>query len=272
MSEPTRATVKRLFAMSGNRCAFPKCSNPLVEPESGKVTGRVCHIRARQSGGPRYDGTLTDAELHAFDNLILLCPIHHDVIDADEEAYTVARLERMKHEHQLASSPTKTVDDAVVDQLLVAVRDSTIGGSVIISQGQVGGQIAHSIVNVGAQARTLNHPQTDRIREALAPARGTPIVFSAQFGNDEAIRFADQLEQTARDAGMLVQEGVLSAFTGPTSGVQFQFDPRDVIARDAATACSAALSRMGFLSRCDPGPNRGIIVVIVGSNNTAVSW
>ncbi|WP_264179384.1 hypothetical protein [Sutcliffiella horikoshii] len=36
---PTPSTVKRLFAVSGNRCAFPKCINKLIEEE--KVTGRI---------------------------------------------------------------------------------------------------------------------------------------------------------------------------------------------------------------------------------------
>jgi hypothetical protein len=49
-----RARGKRLFAMSRNRCAFPNCQQPLVD-QGGKVTGRICHIRAGQPGGPRYD-------------------------------------------------------------------------------------------------------------------------------------------------------------------------------------------------------------------------
>jgi hypothetical protein len=52
--EPTAATVKRLFAFSKNQCAFPDCTIPIVEA-SGVVTGIICHIKARNRGGPRYD-------------------------------------------------------------------------------------------------------------------------------------------------------------------------------------------------------------------------
>ena len=45
MNEPSLQTLKRLFAMSGNRCAFPECTLPIVEG-SGIVTGIVCHIRS----------------------------------------------------------------------------------------------------------------------------------------------------------------------------------------------------------------------------------
>jgi len=88
-SGPTTATVKRLFAVSGNLCAFPKCQVPLVDLVSGKVTGRICHIKGRKPGSPRCDLRQTDAERHSFGNLVLMCPIHHDVIDADEASYTV---------------------------------------------------------------------------------------------------------------------------------------------------------------------------------------
>lgn len=68
------STIKRLFALSGNRCAFPGCFNSLVDPP-GKVTGRICHIRGRNTGGQRFDATQTDTERHGFDNLLLLCSI-----------------------------------------------------------------------------------------------------------------------------------------------------------------------------------------------------
>ena len=92
MTGPSVATVKRLFAVSGNRCAFPECALPLVDEASGKVTGRICHIKADSPGGPRYDPEQHNKERHGFANLVLMCPLHHDVIDSDAEAYTMERL------------------------------------------------------------------------------------------------------------------------------------------------------------------------------------
>lgn len=34
MKAPRDSTIKRLFALSGNRCAFPKCYTPLVDQTS----------------------------------------------------------------------------------------------------------------------------------------------------------------------------------------------------------------------------------------------
>ena len=50
--------------------------------------------------GPRYDPNQTVEERHAFGNLVLMCPIHHDVIDDDPDSYTVERLRSIKTTHE----------------------------------------------------------------------------------------------------------------------------------------------------------------------------
>lgn len=52
MSRPSEQTIKKLFALSGNLCAFPGCSSPIVEA-AGAITGEICHIHAQRKGGPR---------------------------------------------------------------------------------------------------------------------------------------------------------------------------------------------------------------------------
>lgn len=99
ISEPSLPTVKRLFALSQNRCAFPDCKNPLVE-DSGTVTGIICHIKARSKGGPRYDAKQTAEQRHAFENLILLCARHSKVIDSNPKTFTVELLGEMKEIHE----------------------------------------------------------------------------------------------------------------------------------------------------------------------------
>ncbi len=91
-SGPSPATLKRLFAQSGNRCAFPKCSLQIIQGST--VVGEICHIKAAKPKGPRYDAQQTPRDRHGYDNLILLCAIHHTVIDDDEEAYGVFDLSR----------------------------------------------------------------------------------------------------------------------------------------------------------------------------------
>ncbi len=82
MSSPKLSTIKRLYAVSHNHCAFPECKTPLVE-SSGTVTGEIAHIKAANKGGPRYDSLQTEEQRHEYDNLILLCGRHHKLIDTE---------------------------------------------------------------------------------------------------------------------------------------------------------------------------------------------
>lgn len=92
------STVKKLFALSGNLCAFPGCIEKMVD-DNGVVLGKICHIEAAKKGGPRYDEDSNDEKRRNFDNLILLCPNHHTKIDNDP-SYTIDSLKKMKVEHQ----------------------------------------------------------------------------------------------------------------------------------------------------------------------------
>lgn len=100
---PSLKTIKKLFAISRNKCAFPGCDVPLVEP-SGTVTGEICHIKAHKPGGPRFDDAQTDEERQGYKNLILLCPRHHTVIDAEPRTFTVDQLLELKQKHELSGT------------------------------------------------------------------------------------------------------------------------------------------------------------------------
>lgn len=102
IDRPREPTVKQLYALSMNRCAYPDCPTPLVSPETGTVIGEVCHIRAHNVGGPRYIESQTDQERHGFDNLILMCRNHHKEIDAAANVakYTVEWLLDTERAHE----------------------------------------------------------------------------------------------------------------------------------------------------------------------------
>jgi hypothetical protein len=93
------STLKKLSILSGNKCAFPTCPLPLID-ENGTLTGEICHIKARNSGGKRYDSTQTNKERDAYENLVLMCALHHTVIDSSEEIFTVESLQKIKKDHE----------------------------------------------------------------------------------------------------------------------------------------------------------------------------
>jgi hypothetical protein len=167
MSAPTDRDVKRLFAASGNRCAFPKCNLHIAI--GTELIGEICHIRGRRPNSPRHDPQQTDSDRHAFENLILLCANHHKVIDDDEVSYPVARLQKIKADHeakQLGLLPGEHSNEVV--RLLI---DQSVS-----SFGQIGGIAAHSVHAGVINFHSSNSPETDPDRAAAVKVLWNTLV------------------------------------------------------------------------------------------------
>jgi hypothetical protein len=151
-TKPGITDVKLLFARSGNRCAFPKCTSPIAQGDT--LIGEVCHIKGAKSGSPRYDISQTPGERHGYANLILLCPTHHTVIDDDYVTYTVERLYRMKADHEAHVTPAS-------DQQASRIADLFIQqGANIAAAGGVAASIIH------AQNFNVHAPPTDTLMQS----------------------------------------------------------------------------------------------------------
>lgn len=160
MAEPTEKTIKRLFALSGNICAYPGCQLPIIE-SAGTITGEICHIKAKSPGGPRFDPTQTEKDRHVFDNLILLCGHHHKVIDSEPELYTVEALEEMKAIHENVAGRSEQAADSIFAKILL---NDFRRVSVVNNSGNV------AIDSPGAiQANTVNIRTTRRSVSVNAP-------------------------------------------------------------------------------------------------------
>jgi hypothetical protein len=146
---PSLPTIKRLFAHSGNRCAFPQCMAALFEGTT--VIGKICHIKAANPRGPRYDPQQSATERHGYDNLLLLCGKHHTVIDDDVETYTVECLVKMKTDHE---SRATRVDDDFAEMGARILFEQFVIDQTMTSIDQSGGIFARNI-----NAGTINvHP------------------------------------------------------------------------------------------------------------------
>jgi len=108
---------------------------PIIE-DSGTVTGLICHIKARNKGGPRYDPKRTAEQRHAFENLILLCSRHSKIIDSDPSTFSVELLQKLKHRHESDGLAELSPSDAQrVARLLADYREIYIhaGGHVMLN-------------------------------------------------------------------------------------------------------------------------------------------
>lgn len=96
-------THKMLWGRSGMMCAFPDCKRELVSDESEtddpSLVGEEAHIVGKKEDSPRGKSNLPFEQRDKFDNLILLCSIHHKIIDDQVNTYTVDVLKNYKREH-----------------------------------------------------------------------------------------------------------------------------------------------------------------------------
>jgi hypothetical protein len=216
---PTPATVKRLFAVSGNSCAFPGCKLPLVDV-GGKVTGRICHIEGSKSGAARHNASQTDEERRAFENIVLMCPIHHDVIDADVVSYTVKRLMQIKQEHENEVGEIEEPEDSVVSQFLANISGNTIvDGSLIFTQNQMGGQVAHSITNVGPQPRAFSDAAANQLITSLKSHPPETFSVESPMGDAEALMFGNKLKSVLISAGWAWKGSAMVLYDDPQPGI-----------------------------------------------------
>jgi hypothetical protein len=96
--QPSIKTIKKLFALSGNLCAFPGCTHKLFD-EDDNFIGEICHIEAANRDGERYNPNQTQAQRGSFDNLIVFCRNHHSVTN-DVDRFTIEKLHEMKRNHE----------------------------------------------------------------------------------------------------------------------------------------------------------------------------
>lgn len=108
---------KILYAKSGNRCAMPGCQQLLVVEKTAKdnnasQVGEMAHIKGEKFGAARYDETMSAEERNGHENLILVCPTCHKIIDDQPGTYTVNELLKIKKEHE------KRIEDSIKKAIL----------------------------------------------------------------------------------------------------------------------------------------------------------
>ncbi len=101
-ASPDTITKLRLFADSGGYCQNPACSEDLfkVIGEKHIHVAEMAHVFSASNEGPRADQGLSEAERGAYENLILLCPTCHTIIDKAEKEYPDTTILEWKRSHR----------------------------------------------------------------------------------------------------------------------------------------------------------------------------
>ena len=119
---------KILWAKSGNRCAI--CRRLLIEKgnkiDQESVVGDECHINGQKKSAARFVENHNNLRINSYENLILLCKIHHKLVDDQVHTFTTDYL------HEIKSAHEKWVNDTLNftkdNSLSIPLKKSFING------------------------------------------------------------------------------------------------------------------------------------------------
>ena len=114
---PKSETIRKLFQSSGNKCFFPKCKKKLLE-DDGYLRGEICLIESNIKGESRYNPKTSDEQRINFDNLIMLCHLHHFKVNNNKK-YTVEKLQDIKSDYVISQDIENfQISDEVIEKAI----------------------------------------------------------------------------------------------------------------------------------------------------------
>lgn len=94
---------RKLWAASGGYCGNPAChKNLFALSDTGKILNieELAHIIGQSKDGPRGEEILPMDERDEYENIVLLCPTCHTLIDKNPELYPVEMIKEWKKKHE----------------------------------------------------------------------------------------------------------------------------------------------------------------------------
>lgn len=240
-------TRKVLWGKSGNRCAICNCllTEGSDADQSEIPIGAEAHIISGRPDGPRH-APLPKNQQDAVENLILLCPTHHKVVDDRDRTghWTVDQLRNLKTRHE-ASVAKKTARKRAADLLpgplahaeaadyvqkrnrhheqlrefLGRVPHGKPAGSLLWDDLQEHLGYRHAIWSLEEHLRTLvvaagRHDATSAKLFDEEMARGLVLSGGQAILSDRLHAAIDGREQTYPDVPWFVEDGRLLKFGG----------------------------------------------------------
>ncbi len=170
-------------------------------PENYIYVGVAAHLTAAAPKGPRYDTNLTPGQRVSIDNAIFLCGTCSVMVDKNNGGdFPLLKLQRWKvgHEEWVRANLNKRLDAG--DVQTVNIESARVqNGSVIVTQNQIGGQVAHSITNFGPQPRRISD-------ETLAL-----LIIHMKMHPPQEIDFLEANDAEARNLAQTIRKSLLAA-------------------------------------------------------------
>ncbi|SDN49851.1 hypothetical protein SAMN05518871_105283 [Psychrobacillus sp. OK028] len=112
-----------LWVKAAGRCEYEGCNEPLWEDSitlAKMNASYIAHIIADSPGGPRGQETLSEILAKDISNLMLMCDIHHRLIDKEDvDNHPVERLREMKRKHEERIEMVTSITDTMKSHVLI---------------------------------------------------------------------------------------------------------------------------------------------------------
>ena len=192
-----------------------------------------------------------------------MCPIHHDVIDDDPESFTVHRLSTMKSVHASRQTREPEPADSVANQFIAHIGSNiATNGSFIVTQNQMGGQVAHTIQNFGLQPRRLSEVSGRTIAAELQKYPPEAIELFCIMGDSESYQLAYQLKNVLIQGGWGIDGVNKGSFVGPINGILFE----TCIIHPGMEVLVTLLRGSGLATVANHFPDTAFMRLIIGAN------
>jgi hypothetical protein len=123
----TVSVRRQLVGLSGGCCSLDSCQRSLAIGRSSFI-GEIAMIESIIKSAPRYNPKLTVENLTSLDNLILLCPTCHRLVDKQPEVYSADWLQAAKKKHldNLFSilSPAKSQEIKLDEYIEISLKEA----------------------------------------------------------------------------------------------------------------------------------------------------
>lgn len=133
-------TKQILWGKSGAHCAFPGCRRHLVKDKETNdrdvIVGEIAHIVGQSKDGPRGHMQIPGGNIDGYENLILLCHEHHELVDQQPNTYSIEKLTQYKVDHEMWVQTRLSKDQSFVDLKKADhyVKESVFSNILIVSQ------------------------------------------------------------------------------------------------------------------------------------------
>ncbi|WP_433531253.1 hypothetical protein ACQPYA_03845 [Micromonospora sp. CA-263727] len=181
----------------------------------------IAHIRAANEGGRRYVARMTDEERNSFDNLVLLCIVHHKIVDKIRpDEFSIEVLEAWKDNregpgHAALRGLRSLTEDRLQDLIAASFADVT---------AQID-EAVDRLSAIDAEAASLLRPLVEQLAESK---------FTSRYPNEDV---AAMLLRAGQKLGHLEDSAAtLSSAADRTAGLQ-----------DGVVALDAVVERLAGL-------------------------